>query len=90
MLCLAEDNAEVIHFGEIASAIVDTVSGAEKDLGLLNLTDLQIYKVKESPAVCAPFREHQGCGMGLLTSGAGITGQILGPLNDFTSEFSNY
>ena len=90
MLRLAEDNAEVIHFGEITKAIVDTVSGAEKDPGVLNLTDLQIYKVKENPTVCAPFRENQGCDMGLLSSGAVIIGQILGPLNHFTSEFPNY
>ena len=89
MLRLAEDNAEVIHFGEIASAIVDTVSGAEKDLGLLNLTDLQIYKVKERPAVCAPFRGHQVCGMGPPSSGALTVGQILGLLNQFPPGSSN-
>jgi len=86
---MAKDGAEVIYSGDIARAIVDTVRGAEKNPGVLSLTDLQIYKVKERPAVCAPFRGHQVCGMGPPSSGALTVGQILGLLNQFPPGSSN-
>ena len=86
---MAKDGAEVIYFGDIARAIINTVRGAEKNPGVLSLTDLQIYKVKERPAVCAPFRGHQVCGMGPPSSGALTVGQILGLLNQFTPGSSN-
>ena len=86
---IARDGAEVIYSGDIAKAIVDTVRGAEKNPGVLSLTDLQIYKVKERPAVCAPFRGHQVCGMGPPSSGALTVGQILGLLNQFPPGSSN-
>ena len=86
---IAKDGAEVIYSGDIAKAIVDTVRGAEKNPGVLSLTDLQIYKVKERPAVCAPFRGHQVCGMGPPSSGALTVGQILGLLNQFPPGSSN-
>ena len=86
---MAKDGAEVIYFGDIARAIINTVRGAEKNPGVLSLTDLQIYKVKERPAVCAPFREYQVCGMGPPSSGALTVGQILGLLNQFPPGSSN-
>ena len=86
---IANDGAKVIYSGDIARAIVDTVRGAEKNPGVLSLTDLQIYKVKERPAVCAPFRGHQVCGMGPPSSGALTVGQILGLLNQFPPGSSN-
>ena len=86
---MAKDGAEVIYSGDIARAIIDTVRGAEKNPGVLSLTDLQIYKVKERPAVCAPFREYQVCGMGPPSSGALTVGQILGLLNQFPPGSSN-
>ena len=86
---MAKDGAEVIYSGDIARAIIDTVRGAEKTPGVLSLTDLQIYKVKERPAVCAPFRGHQVCGMGPPSSGALTVGQILGLLNQFPPGSSN-
>ncbi|MDB3922130.1 gamma-glutamyltransferase [Paracoccaceae bacterium] len=86
---IAKDGAEVIYSGDIARAIIDTVRGAEKNPGVLSLTDLQIYKVKERPAVCAPFRGYQVCGMGPPSSGALTVGQILGLLNQFPPGSSN-
>ena len=80
---LAIEGAGVIYSGDIAQAIVDTVQGAEDNPGVLSLTDLEIYKVKERPAVCAPFRRHQVCGMGPPSSGALTVGQILGLLDQF-------
>lgn len=86
---MAKDGAEVIYSGDIARAIIDTVRGADKNPGVLNLTDLQIYKVKERPAVCVPFRGYQVCGMGPPSSGALTVGQILGLLNQFPPGSSN-
>ena len=86
---ITNDGAKVIYSGDIARAIVNTVRGAEKNPGVLSLTDLQIYKVKERPAVCAPFRGHQVCGMGPPSSGALTVGQILGLLNQFPPGSSN-
>lgn len=86
---MAKDGAEVIYSGDIARAIIDTVRGAEKNPGVLSLTDLQIYKVKERPAVCVPFRGYQVCGMGPPSSGALTVGQILGLLNQFPPGSSN-
>ena len=86
---MAKDGAEVIYSGDIARAIIGTVRGAEKNPGVLSLTDLQIYKVKERPAVCVPFRGYQVCGMGPPSSGALTVGQILGLLNQFPPGSSN-
>jgi gamma-glutamyltranspeptidase/glutathione hydrolase len=80
---MANEGAEVIYSGDIAQSIVDTVRGAEGNPGVISLTDLDIYKVKERPAVCAPFRGYQVCGMGPPSSGALTVGQILGLLDQF-------
>jgi gamma-glutamyltranspeptidase/glutathione hydrolase len=80
---MADEGARVIYSGDIARAIVDTVRGAKSNPGVITLTDLNTYKVKERPAVCAPFRGHQVCGMGPPSSGALTVGQILGLLNQF-------
>jgi gamma-glutamyltranspeptidase / glutathione hydrolase len=80
---MANEGAQVIYSGDIAQAIVDTVRGAKSNPGMISLTDLSTYKVKERPAVCAPFREHQVCGMGPPSSGALTVGQILGLLDRF-------
>ena len=80
---MAVSGADAIYSGDIAKAIVDTVQGAEGNPGVLSLTDLAIYEVKERPAVCAPFRGHQVCGMGPPSSGALTVGQILGLMDQF-------
>jgi gamma-glutamyltranspeptidase / glutathione hydrolase len=80
---MADEGARVIYSGDIAQAIVDTVRGAKGNPGVITLTDLNTYNVKERPAVCAPFRGHQVCGMGPPSSGALTVGQILGLLDQF-------
>ena len=80
---MANEGARVIYSGEIAKAIVNTVRGAEKNPGVISLTDLSTYTVKERPAVCASFRGHQVCGMGPPSSGALTVGQILGLIDQF-------
>lgn len=78
---MASEGAQVIYQGEIAQDIVDTVRGFEPNPGVMSLADLAAYEVKERPAVCAPFRGLEVCGMGPPSSGALTVGQILGMLD---------
>ncbi|MBC6442719.1 MAG: gamma-glutamyltransferase [Rhodobacteraceae bacterium] len=79
----AKDGARVFYSGPLAENIVATVQGADGNPGVLDLTDLALYRVKERPAVCAPYREHQVCGMGPPSSGGLTVAQILGLLAPF-------
>ncbi|WP_205626862.1 gamma-glutamyltransferase [Pseudoponticoccus marisrubri] len=78
---LAEEGPSAIYEGEIAQDIVDTVRGVESNPGVMTLADLALYEAKERPAVCAPFRGHEVCGMGPPSSGALTVGQILGMMD---------
>ena len=80
---MASEGADIIYSGDIAQAIVHAVRGADGNPGVMSLTDLAIYRVKERPAICTPFRGYQVCGMGPPSSGALTVGQILGLLDQF-------
>ncbi len=80
---IATEGADVFYSGEIAQGIVDTVRNAEGNPGKLSMTDLAIYDVVERPAVCAPYRGAEICGMGPPSSGALTVGQILGILDNY-------
>ncbi|MEM8555416.1 MAG: gamma-glutamyltransferase [Pseudomonadota bacterium] len=80
---IAEGGSAAFYSGQIADGIIETVQTAAGNPGVLSLTDLDIYAVKERPAVCANYRDHQVCGMGPPSSGALTVGQILGQLNSF-------
>ena len=80
---IASDGAGVFYTSDIASDIVARVQGAEGNPGVLAPVDLAIYKVKERPAVCVPYRAYDVCGMGPPSSGALTVGQILGMLDKF-------
>ncbi|MDC0993639.1 gamma-glutamyltransferase [Alphaproteobacteria bacterium] len=84
---MADEGARVIYSGDISQAIVDTVRGAKNNPGVIAIKDLNTYKVKERPAVCASFRGYQVCGMGPPSSGALTVGQILGLLDQFPLGF---
>ena len=47
---IANQGAKVICSADIAQSSVDTVRGAKNNPGVISLTDLDIYKVKERPA----------------------------------------
>jgi gamma-glutamyltranspeptidase/glutathione hydrolase len=83
LAALAADGANAFYSGEIAQDIVATVQGATGNPGVLSLVDMSIYQVKERPAVCAPYRGHEVCGMGPPSSGALAVGQILGLLESY-------
>lgn len=80
---LAKEGAGAFYTGDIAADIVATVQGASGNPGVLSQVDLAIYQVKERPAVCAPYRAHDICGMGPPSSGALAIGQILGMLEGY-------
>lgn len=77
---LATGGSAAFYNGPIAEGIVATVQSAAGNPGLLSAEDLALYRVKERPAVCAPYRAHEVCGMGPPSSGALTVGQILGML----------
>ncbi len=78
----AAQGADAFYGGQIGRDVVATVQGAAKP-GVLSEVDMAIYRIKERPAVCAPYRAHQVCGMGPPSSGAVAVGQILGALEGF-------
>jgi gamma-glutamyltranspeptidase/glutathione hydrolase len=80
---LAEEGSDAFYDGPIAADIVATVRGAEPNPGVLTGHDLANYRVKERPALCAPYRSHEVCGMGPPSSGALALGQILGIVERF-------
>ncbi len=80
---IAAEGARAFYTGDIAQGIVDTVRSAEGNPGVLSLVDLAIYEARERPAVCAPYRGRDVCGMGPPSSGALTVGQILGMLDSY-------
>ncbi|MCV3240399.1 gamma-glutamyltransferase [Mesorhizobium sp. ZC-5] len=80
---VASEGADAFYEGPIAAKIVETVRSHPTNPGLLTLDDMAVYKVKERPAVCAPYRGYEVCGMGPPSSGAVAIGQILGLLEPF-------
>ncbi|WP_116472888.1 gamma-glutamyltransferase [Zobellella maritima] len=76
------EGPSAFYRGDTPRAIVDKVRNAARP-GTLALADFANYRVKERPAVCAPYRQYQICGMGPPSSGAVTLGQILGILSHF-------
>ena len=80
---IATGGAQAFYSGQIAQDIVDTVANAKGNPGVLSITDLAVYKVKERAPVCVTYRAYEVCGMGPPSSGALTVGQILGMLNGY-------
>ncbi|SFR43064.1 gamma-glutamyltransferase [Litoreibacter janthinus] len=83
LAAIATGGAEAFYTGEIAQGIVDTVVNVQGNPGVLSMTDLSVYKVKERAPVCVTYRTHDVCGMGPPSSGALTVGQILGMLEGY-------
>lgn len=79
---IANGGAAAFYSGEIVADIVAATRTAVHP-GLLELDDLARYRVIERPAVCAPYRGHEVCGMGPPSSGGVAVAQILGMLESF-------
>ncbi|KAB2853861.1 MAG: gamma-glutamyltransferase, partial [Bauldia sp.] len=80
---LAGGGADAFYDGPLAEAIVAAVRGHPTNPGVLSREDMAAYTVKERPAVCAPYRGFDVCGMGPPSSGAIAIGQILGMVEPF-------
>jgi gamma-glutamyltranspeptidase/glutathione hydrolase len=80
---IASGGADAFYTGKIAEDIVAAVHAHPTNPGHLGLQDLAAYRAKERPAVCAPYRGYEVCGMGPPSSGALTIGQILGMISGF-------
>lgn len=80
---MAAGGADAFYSGQIAEAIVKTVREATGNPGVLSLTDLKNYRIKEREPICANYRALDVCGMGPPSSGAVALGQMLGMLENF-------
>lgn len=80
---LASEGAEAFYTGDMALDIAERVQRAGGNPGVLAPLDFAIYRVRERPAVCTPYRGHEVCGMGPPSSGGTTVGQILGLLAPF-------
>lgn len=80
---MASRGAAGFYTGEIAAAIIHTVTNAPGNPGVLSARDLAIYQVRARAPVCVTYRVYQVCGMGPPSSGALSVGQILGQLDNY-------
>jgi gamma-glutamyltranspeptidase/glutathione hydrolase len=80
---IAHGGADAFYRGAVAQGIVAAVSGHATNPGGLTADDLAAYKAVERPAICAPYRGYDVCGMGPPSSGAIAIGQILGMVEPF-------
>ncbi|MEO3999102.1 gamma-glutamyltransferase [Mesorhizobium sp. CAU 1732] len=80
---LAAGGADAFYEGPIADAIVAAVRDHPTNPGLLSANDFKDYRIVERDAVCAPYRDHEICGMGPPSSGAMTIGQILGMVEPY-------
>ena len=80
---VAKDGARAFYTGDIARDIVSAVRDVKDNPGVLDETDLQNYRAKERPPLCADYRQYKVCGMGPPTSGGMTLIQILKILENF-------
>lgn len=80
---LSADGSKSFYAGARAARIAAAVASHPTNAGLLTAEDLAAYRVRERPAVCAPYRGLSVCGMGPPSSGGMAIGQILGMLEPF-------
>jgi gamma-glutamyltranspeptidase / glutathione hydrolase len=67
--------------GPVAQAIVAKVQGHATNPGMLSMTDMASYQVKERTPVCQPYRMYVVCGFAPPSSGGIAVAQMLGMLN---------
>ncbi|MCH8237797.1 MAG: gamma-glutamyltransferase [Proteobacteria bacterium] len=80
---IAREGADAFYAGEIAKAIVRTVTRAPKNPAAMTVQDLASYEPKKRPPVCLPYRRWLVCGMGPPSSGGIALLQILGMVQKF-------
>jgi gamma-glutamyltranspeptidase/glutathione hydrolase len=80
---IAEGGADAFYDGPIARAIVAAVTGHPGGAGDLSLRDLNAYRAKERPPLCARWRGYTICGMGPPSSSGIAVAQILALIDRF-------
>lgn len=80
---IAKEGTDVFYQGWIAKKIVNAVQHSIIAPGRLSLADMKNYQAQELPAVCAPYRKYQLCGMAPPSSGGVAIIQILAQLEKF-------
>ncbi|HEX2148497.1 MAG TPA: gamma-glutamyltransferase family protein, partial [Pseudorhizobium sp.] len=80
---IASGGADAFYKGPIADAVVNTVREAAGNPGVLSLSDLANYRIKEREAVCITYRALDLCGMRPPSSGGVAVAQMLGMLENF-------
>jgi gamma-glutamyltranspeptidase/glutathione hydrolase len=80
---IAAGGADAFYVGPIAQAIVDAVAAAPIAPGGMTLDDLNNYRVKERPPLCAAYRGHEICGVGPPSSGGPTVAQTLKLVESF-------
>lgn len=80
---LSKQGTDVFYKGSIGEEIVSVVQSAPGNPGVLSMTDLASYRLKERAPICIDYRGFDVCGMGPPSSGALTVGQILGTLRAY-------
>ena len=80
---IADEGAKAFYEGALAEAIVATLKTAPVVAGDMTTGDLARYEAKERPALCAPYRGHQVCGMGPPSSGGPVVAMVLRLIEPF-------
>lgn len=80
---LARGGARAFYRGPMARSIAAAVRSFTANPGTLTTGDMAAYRVKERPAICVDYRQHDVCGMGPPSSGALTVGQILSMLSHY-------
>ncbi|TQV66698.1 gamma-glutamyltransferase [Exilibacterium tricleocarpae] len=84
---IARQGVDAFYMGPLAEAMVAAVKNSKIAPGTLALADLAGYRVKERPAVCAPYRGYSVCSMAPPSSGGIAVLQQLKLLEPFELAF---
>lgn len=81
-LRLLANGSQPFYRGQLAKDIVKAIKTSHNP-GVMDMTDLAEYKVKQREPICVSYRGDKICGMGPPSSGALTIGQMLGILTHF-------
>ena len=79
---LSEKGIKPFYRGQIGLEIVKNIKSSKLNPGLMEISDLESYRVIERPPVCLKYRNYKICGMGSPSSGGLTVGLILGILEN--------
>ncbi|WP_070962670.1 gamma-glutamyltransferase [Vibrio sonorensis] len=80
---IAQQGDKGFYQGDIARDIIDTVTNAEGNAGVLSQRDFDLYQTVQRSPICMPYQQYEVCGMGPPSSGALTVNQILAITEQF-------